>query len=69
MSPTIELCKHTDVMKVLSDRFPKTPSDFAAVWDQFERAALEKSVPKDVETIEVLRHQIEELNAAKVMIY
>ena len=54
-------------MKLLSDTFPKTPSDFAAVWDQFERAALETSVPKDVTTIAVLRHQIEELNSAKVI--
>ena len=66
----IAICVYffTDVMKIVCDKFPKTPADFASVWDQFETAALEKELPENMKSIHVLRQQLEEITTSKIIL-
>lgn len=47
-----------DVMKILCDKFPKTPLDMATVWSDTNKGAVEVDLPNDMKCIQVLRKQV-----------
>ena len=50
---------HADVMKIVCDKFPM-------VWNESETGALEKDLPTDLKSIQILREQINHISLEKV---